>query len=274
MKKFKFIIFGLFIFFIVNNNVFASTNTYTRTKEAPLVPKDIVVDENNINNILNTPAVSSREKVYDYADLLTDNEEKKLVTNINEYISNSTIDVAIVTTNNLNGYSISEYAYNFYDYNDFMSDGVVFVIKVGESEPEIFMGNSGATDGKAFKIYTQQRINQMLAYIYKNVSAKNYYNACDDYVKLLKGYFNIDRGGDYRVSEDGKLVKNIPWIEIITLALTLTFIIVIVSITKLNSNKKVSFADTLDNCIDKNTLMVKINSSNETFINNNFQNKI
>lgn len=146
MKKFKFIIFGLFIFFIVNNNVFASTNTYTRTKEAPLVPKDVVVDENNINNILNTPAVSSSEKVYDYADLLTDDEEKKLVTNINEYISNSIIDVAIVTTNNLNGYSISEYAYNFYDYNDFMSDGVVFVIKVGGSEPEIFMGNSGATD--------------------------------------------------------------------------------------------------------------------------------
>ena len=57
MKKFKFIIFGLFIFFIVNNNVFASTNTYIRTKEAPLVPKDVVVDENNINNILNTPAV-------------------------------------------------------------------------------------------------------------------------------------------------------------------------------------------------------------------------
>src|SRR5574344_564031 len=135
MKKFKFIIFGLFIFFIVNNNVFASTNTYIRTKEAPLVPKDVVVDENNINNILNTPAVSSSEKVYDYADLLTDDEEKKLVTNINEYISNSIIDVAIVTTNNLNGYSISDYAYNFYDYNDFMSDGVVFVIKVGGSEP-------------------------------------------------------------------------------------------------------------------------------------------
>ena len=263
MKKFKFIIFGLFIFFIVNNNVFASTNTYTRTKEAPLVPKDVVVDENNINNILNTPAVSSSEKVYDYADLLTDDEEKKLVTNINEYISNSIIDVAIVTTNNLNGYPKNR-----------KKDDHCLVIKVGGSEPEIFMGNSGATDGKVFTIYTQQRINQMLAYIYKNVSAKNYYNACDDYVKLLKGYFNIDRGGNYRVDEDGKLVKNIPWIEIITLALTLTFIIVIVSITKLNSNKKVSFADTLDNCIDKNTLMVKINSSNESFINNNFQNRI
>ena len=60
---------------MVSINVFASTNTYTRTNDNLLVPEDVTVTSNNINDILKTPAVFSSEKIYDFADLYTDNEE-------------------------------------------------------------------------------------------------------------------------------------------------------------------------------------------------------
>ncbi len=269
MKKIKFIVFWFILFFIFSINVNASSNTYTRSNNNLLVPKDVIVTSENINAILNTPAVSSSEKIYDFANLLTDAEEKKLFKEINEYINNTTIDAAIVTTRDLRGFSIADYANNFYDYNDFMSDGVAFVIYVGGNEPSIYMANSGDRKGKVFTIYTEKRINQILAYVYKNISAGNYYNACSDYIKILSGYFNINRNTEYVVNNKGNIVKNIPWFEIIILSFTLTFIIDVILYTKIVNNKKVSTLDILDDCVDKSTLMVKNNTSQ--FINNKFQ---
>ena len=116
MKYIRYIVLSFVMFFIFTINTNASTNTYIRTSDNLLVPSDVVVDSNNINNIMKTPSVSSSEKLYDFADLLTDSEEEKLVKRINKYVNSSTIDVAIVTTNDLLGFSIDDYAYNFYDY--------------------------------------------------------------------------------------------------------------------------------------------------------------
>ena len=77
MKYIKLLI--VFILFIsIPKNCLASTNTLTRTREKPLVPDRVIVDENNIDEILLTPAVSSNEKIYDFAELYTEEEEKKL----------------------------------------------------------------------------------------------------------------------------------------------------------------------------------------------------
>ena len=67
-------------------NCFASTNTFTRTKENLLVPDKVVVTDNKIDSIMKTPAVSSSEKIYDYAELYTEDEEKKLFEKINNFV--------------------------------------------------------------------------------------------------------------------------------------------------------------------------------------------
>jgi uncharacterized protein len=223
------------------------------------VPSDVTVDSNNYNDILNTPSVSSSEKIYDFADLYTDSEEKDLFSYISDYIKNTNIDVCIVTTNNLNGFGISDYAYNFYDYNDFLEEGVVFVISVANTEPEIFMGNSGKSDGDVFTIYSDSRINQTLAYVYKDIASGNYYTASLNYIKILDGFYSKDRGGNYRVDEDGNIVKEIPWIEIVILALAITFIIVLIFIYKLTNNGKFSYKNILEEKLNSKTLMVKNN---------------
>lgn len=259
MKYIKVFVVGCFLFLFLSLECNASTKVYTRSNYNLLVPEDVVVDQNNVNNILSTPAVSSAEKVYDYAELLTDAEEKKIIKKINEYIDSTRIDVAIVTTKDLKGKSLGDYAYDFYDYNDFMKDGVVFVIYMNQNNPEIYMGNSGDKGGKVFNIYTDNRINQTLAYVYKDIQSGNYYTAVDNYVKILSGFYNIDRNGDFRVNEEGEVVQHIPWLEIVILALALTFIVIVVFICKLNRKREVV---DLFKKVDTSTLMVRTDGDN------------
>ena len=248
----------LFLFFFIPINSFASVNVYTRTVENPLVPENIIVDDSNIETILQTPAVSVTEKIYDYADLYTDIEEEKLYKKINEFIDNTKIDVAIVTTNNTNNYLISDYAYNFYDYNNFKNDGIVFVICVASGTPEIFMGNSGDENSEVFAIYNDNRINEILKYIYPTIKSGKYYSATSTYIKILDGFFNINRDGDYKVSEEGEIVKVIPWIEMIILSATISFILIMICIFLLKKNKKIVYQGVLASKIDNSTLNVKL----------------
>lgn len=262
MKYIRYFVTFVFFFLIFQKDVDASINVYNRTIKNPLVPKDVIVSDSNINDILQTPAVSATEKIYDYANLYTEKEEEKLYNQVNDFINYSNIDVAIVTINNSNNYSLKDYAYNFYDYNDFKMDGIIFVIMVGGDSPEIFMGNSGDETGKVFTIYTDDRINQILKYIYSDIEKSKYYSATNTYVKILQGFFNLDRAGDYRVNEQGKIVKVIPWLEIVILSLALAFIFTMIFIYRFNKYNKVSCQDSLKKRINDSTLAVKLESDN------------
>ena len=93
-----------------------------------------------------------------------------------EFKKESEMDIVIVTTNDLKGFQLPEYTYNFYDYNDFATNGVTLIIYTGGKSPEIFMGNSGKKDGFIFTTYNETRVNQTLSYIYNgNIVDGNYY---------------------------------------------------------------------------------------------------
>lgn len=237
-------------------NCKASVNTYTRTNDNLYLPKDVIVTDENYDSILKTPAVSSKEKIYDFADLFSEEEESSLYEKINDYIDYSNFDLAIITVDDIGDKSISDFAYNFYDYNDFLDDGVVFVIYKHPSDPEIFMGNSGKSDSKTFKIYSDYRINAILSYVYSDIEQGNYYSASVNYIKILKGFYEKENG-DYKVDDDGNLVKRIPWIEIIVLSLSLTFIVVVFFIYGIKNSNKNNYKDYLDEVLDNNTLIVR-----------------
>lgn len=253
MKYIKLGLLILITFFSVNLDCFASVNTYTRTEKNLLVPSDVIVDANNMNDILNTPAVSSSEKIYDYADLLTDNQEKGVYKKLIDYTESTGIDAAIITTKDLNGYATGDYINNFYNYNDFLNDAVFFLIYIGENEPDIYM----ITSGKGAKFYTDERIPQILEYVYKNISNGNCNKAIADYIDILSGFYNLD-GNNYKVDKNGNIIQDIPWIEIIVLAGTLTFIVAMVLIYKFSSRRHIK--KTLYNKINSSTLMVRTDS--------------
>ena len=258
MKRLKY----LFLLIVLCTPFFvrASTNTYVRTAEKPLVPRDVVVDTTNLDKILKTPAVAPTEKIYDFADLYSEQQEKLLFKQIDDYMDNSGIDLVVVTTNDLNGFEISDYAYNFYDYNDFGIEGVIFVIYMGPTEPEVYMGNSGDKTGKVFATYSRVRIEQTLKYIYNDLKKGNYYEATKNYIKIIDGFYNIDTTGEYVVNEEGEVVREIPWIEIVILTAALTFIAVILCLFQISGNNRLKFKDDLADKIDEKTLMFRTES--------------
>ena len=255
MKYIKLVLFSFVFFFLFNIDCFASVNTYTRTEDNLLVPKDVVVDVNNMNDIINTPAVSSSEKLYDYADLLTEKQEKEVYSKLIDYTETTGIDAVIITSKDLAGYTSEEAINNFYNYNDFMDDAVIFLIHMADTEPDIYM----ITNGKGAKFYTKDRIPQILEYVYKDIAGGNYNKAVNLYIDFLSGYYNLD--GKYKIDKNGNIIQDIPWIEIVILAITLTFVLVMLLIFKFN--RKQLFKDSLYNKINPSTLMVKTDSDEE-----------
>ena len=263
MKKYiSYLFIIIFTFFLFNHTCFASTNTYVRTDTDMKVPKDVVVDSNNHDEIMNTPSVSSSEKIYDFADLLTVDQEKKLYDKILEYNKNSKYDAVIVTTKDLNGKNISKYTYNFYDYNDFSEKGVIFVIYVENGKSTIFMGNCAKLGDEIFDIYSEKIINSTLKYLYDNsISKGNYYEACYNFVKIVNGFYVQKKTNNLKISEDGQVIKTIPLFEVSIISLAITFIIVIITVTK--SMTKGSHKTKLEECVNKSTLLIECQYDNK-----------
>ncbi len=128
-------------------------------------------------------------KVYDYADLLNEQQEKKLSEKANEILKNHNIDIAIVTVNATNGKSSMEYADDFFDYNPFgygeKASGILMLINMEEREVWI------STHGDAIKIFTDSKIESLLDEVYLGLSQKNYYKTGNDF--LSKSEFFISK---------------------------------------------------------------------------------
>lgn len=257
MKKVKLLLLFLFAF-MLNVNVFASSNTFIRTNDNLRVPNKTQVTQDKINSIMSTPSVSAKEKVYDFADLLTDAQEEELYKSIMDFNKQSGYDVAIVTTSDIGNKEMKYYADDFYQYNDFGNDGLIFVIKKTDKTSIYMSAKSFDENSEIFQIYSNSRVQETLKYIYEhNIRNGDYYTACTNYVKILSGLYGNFGSGNYRVSSNGEIIRNIPWIAIITLSLTLTFIIVIILVTRFNTSKKVALADNVGKCVDTSSLFVK-----------------
>lgn len=237
MKKRCFLLFIILLTFI-HINVFASPKTYDRTNDNLRIPKDVKLENNPIDVIMRIPSVDSSQKIYDFSDLFTEDEEKNIQKELNSFIKKTGIDSLVVTSNDLSGFSMAEYVYKFYDYNDFLQDGILFLIYTHDDKVEIFMGNSGNNNSKVFKVYNESRINQILKYVYeKQIVNKNYYEAINSYIIITQGLYEKEYG-NYIVSEDGKVLADIPWVEIFILSFALTFIIVVLIVTKFTTKVK------------------------------------
>lgn len=181
MKK----LFVLFIsFFLLILPVYASTNTYSRTTTDLKVPKKIKYKSSMEHNVLLTPSVNANEKIYDFAELLTEEEEKQLYDKVKEFIANTNLDLAIVTINSNVKDSTQEYADDFYDYNDFSIDGLAFVI---DMQNRIFYIS---TAGKAMLYYDDYRIEYILSALDQEMYNHEYFNACNTLISQLTEYYD------------------------------------------------------------------------------------
>ena len=124
MKKIFYII--LVITLLLAINVKASTNVKERTESNNYGVTKETDYHSRLDSIMKTKYVNASEKIYDFSDILTDEEEQELKLLIDEYRNKTGFDLVIVT-DYLPYTSDDEnvaYAEDFYDYNDFKPDGM------------------------------------------------------------------------------------------------------------------------------------------------------
>ena len=237
--------------------LYAKPVSYTRTEEMLRVPGDVEVTAENKERILKTPSIDANAKIYDFADLLTEDEKSKIYNQASDFINNTGLDIAIVTLDELNGKTISEYAYDFYDYNDFKDRGVTFFINVSGPKTSIYMSTNGASGTEARVAYPDNVISKILEYVYeKKIQKKDYFGACQMFIKLTDGFF-YEKYGDQKVGEMDLEVKGpFPFTEISIISVILTFIIVGLVITKYQ--KTTRHVDmTVKKAINETSMIVK-----------------
>jgi len=254
MKKRLFLLLVIILSVFWIKDVNASTKTFERTNEDLRVPDYINVTEENKSNILLTPSVDAKEKVYDFADLFDDQEEKDLYDQINKFIKNTNMDLAVVTISYNNKHNAGVYSDDFYDYNNFgrnaSKDGILFLIDM--SNREIYM----TTTGYAINMYDDYRINKSLDQVYKYMTNKNYYQGVSNYISIISNYAKSGLPS----KKDRKSITSTILISFV-ISTIITIIIIVILIRK---NKMAKKKTTAREYLNKESII--INKLGETLI--------
>ena len=232
--------------------VSASTNTQERTTQNLLVPDSVNVTAENIEDVLATPAVDATEKVYDFANLFTDSEEQQLYQQISQFINKHDMDLAVVTINKNPKFSQVEYADDFYDYNYFKKDGVLFLIDMDNRQIHM------TTTGYAIKVYNDYRIDNALDSVYTYMSDEDYYQGTANYISIINNYATAGLPSN----TDSKATSVFSAIKIgLLISIVITIIVMFILIKK---NKLVRKATTAKEFLDKES--VKITNLGDQFL--------
>lgn len=246
MKK----LFVLFIsFFLLVLPVYASTNTYSRTTTDLKVPKKIKYKSSMEHNVLLTPSVNANEKIYDFAELLTEEEEKQLYDKVKEFIANTNLDLAIVTINSNVKDSTQEYADDFYDYNNFSIDGLAFVI---DMQNRIFYIS---TAGKAMLYYDDYRIEYILSALDQEMYNHEYFNACNTLISQLTEYYDsgFSDNADKYVIVGTQIYRKTPYLLLSIIAVVSATIGTLILALR---NKKVKLASNSNDYFDNKAFKI------------------
>ena len=241
---------------------------------AQLFKKEPIIERGNTQ--------APKERVYDYADVLTDEEEENLRDYIAKVESKIHHDVVLVTLNesvlDMFGYeentdynwdaAITTYADDFYDYkyygyNEAMGDGVILVDNWFEGEK----GSKFSTAGNAYEVYTYYMVDEVLDAVY-DIVEYDPYRAYMAYVETVARHL---------APRDNSLEITIPPMAIFVVALIPAIIFIVVHL-KNSEGKKTTTSTTYvdqkamiprfivkrDDFITKSVTSVRIESSSSS----------
>lgn len=249
MKKIRFLILLLIVSLFFNLNVLAIeenediTNTNNETSEVVTtdgeVSEDTSVDEEDeVEETVtteNSSYVDTDDKVYDFANLFSDSEEKKLYNDIYKYTNKTSYEAVIVTTYDNNGKHVEDYAMDFYEDNNFREDGIIFVIDM------LDRGYTMMVHGAAIDTYTDSDIDYILDELYYDMRDGDYYGAASNFLSLSTKYYSNDSSYSYggTVSTEDMTI----WLKLLGYPLIVTVIVILIMafqnrmVKKANSSK-------------------------------------
>ena len=144
----------------------------------------------------------------DYADLLTDEEESELLSELDSIQSELNMDVVVVTIDSLEGKTATEYADDFFDYNGYgqneSHDGILFLISMQERKWAI------STTGRGITYFTDAGQEYMTERFMSDISDGYYFDGFMKYAKLSRDFIVQGQSGEpYDV---GNMPKHFNWV--------------------------------------------------------------
>lgn len=209
MRKIKYLI--LLMLLLLPVTISASTNTKERTKENNYgVSKNWDMDDKKYEYAKNTPYVDASEKIYDFSDILTDEEEQELYNRIKPLIDEYKMEIIILTydypytQDSQNSYFVSD----FYDFNDFGLDfdhysGIVFFRNTYSLNRYFDVLSFGDAQLK----YYDTRLSSMLDSVENYIRTDQYLAGFNRWIDDIERIHSYDNLGNYYLDEKGFLKK-------------------------------------------------------------------
>lgn len=250
MKYIKLSLFSLLLMMLIGVNVLADSGIRSEDNNYGVNKSEIVISASNKSNILNTPMVDASEKIYDYADILDEEEEAYLKDLIDEFIKETNMDMVILTDSRSYLYDTEneDYAADFYDYNDFGLDfelysGVLLYRNAYSADPYYNVYHFG----NAQLYYSYSRSEMMLDDIYNYMVMGRYKEAFSTFIREYKSYYEMGIPSDmasYYVDSMGYLQQKYvyPWVPALIVSAIVTVIYFSVNLGRNKMIKKAKLA--------------------------------
>ncbi len=142
------------------------------------------------------PDADPSERLYDYADLLSDSEEAAFREELLFLTECYGMDAAVVLTDDAEGLSSAAYADDFYDYNGFSYDGLLMLVNMDAREVWI------STSGTAIQTFTDGVIDDMTYDIAAYLGEGDYAGAVDSFLDLCDYHLQRPAQGETISWED------------------------------------------------------------------------
>lgn len=175
-------------------------------------------------SIFSIAAVADNDKynyVIDEAGLLKDNEIKNLSDSIEELTNKYDIDIVLLTVDSLNGKTSTAFADDFYDYNGYNKDGILFLISMEERDWAI------STKGYGIEVFTDYGQEFIFDSMKDDLADNEFYSAFTTFVKQCGKFIKqADSGEPYDVYN--KVKTSAFYLKTIIISIIIGLIIAII----------------------------------------------
>jgi uncharacterized protein len=158
---------------------------------------------------------ASSQRVYDMAELLSKEEEEEFETAIENARKSLGFDIVVVTIEDAGGRNAQDYAdYNYeaagFGHGD-SHDGILFLVDMDNRELVL------STEGKAIRIFTDERIERMLDDVYERASEDEFADSVRAFLRDVEYYGEKGiSSGQYNYDTETHQIstyKSIRWYE-------------------------------------------------------------
>lgn len=187
-------------------------------------------------------------KIYDYAQILNDKEEKDLKKSVDKYIKKYNIDMVLVTVKHYNQNTLEEYMELFYNTNKFgigdNKDGIMFTMDLKNDDIGI------KTFGITNDLYSENELNKILTKVNKKDNTKDKLSTFIKYSNKYIAEYDSD-------TFDDDVLISVDWIGITIISFVLSTLVVFIGLLK---SKNKSSNKRSDNCVKSLIITVKEDS--------------